>query len=356
MAAIRVLDSGRVDQRDSAFPQAVQLASGELLCSFSVGGGAHVSGGSCLARSTDGGLHWSDAGTILEADEHGGWANCLRISQTADGARLLAYGFQISNKIENAFGHRPTHAIVCRSEDQGRTWSDAERVPMPADCPLEISHGALALESGKILAPAATLPDEKRLGEEVFLAVSEDQGLSWPRHVRPFYDPQGRYGYFEHKFAEYAPNRLIGVCWTVTLGDYTDQPDSYVLSDDGGETWSPPVSTGIRGQTMTPVPLGDNRLLVLYNRRYGQQAVVGCLVTFDAEGWTVHAEQVVYDAQATHQRPDEIESGIDELNDFAFGFPTAIRLHDGALLATHWSVERGVCGIRWTRLAIDWPV
>ena len=40
--------------------------------------------------------------------------------------------------------------------------------------------------------------------------------------------------------------------------------------------------------------------------------------------------------------------------DFAFGFPTAIRLHDGTYFATNWSVEGGHCGIRWTKLRVTW--
>ena len=35
---------------------------------------------------------------------------------------------------------------------------------------------------------------------------------------------------------------------------------------------------------MTPVALGGDRLLVLYNRRYGDQGIVMLLVTFTDEG------------------------------------------------------------------------
>lgn len=48
-------------------------------------------------------------------------------------------------------------------------------------------------------------------------------------------------------------------------------------------------------------------------------------------------------------------AGINELDSFAFGFPTAIPLQDGNVLATHCCVEGGVCGIRAARLRIDWP-
>ncbi len=127
----------------------------------------------------------------------------------------------------------------------------------------------------------------------------------------------------------------MGVCWTVTLGDVVDLPNSFACSHDGGVTWGPAHSTGIQGQTMTPIPLGGDRLLALYNRRYGDQAIVMCLVTFTDETWTVHHEALMYDAGTKRQRPENLESGVQELYSFMFGFPMAIRLQDGTYLATH---------------------
>ena len=105
---------------------------------------------------------------------------------------------------------------------------------------------------------------------------------------------------------------------------------------------------------MTPVSLGEDRLLVLYNQRRGRQAIKMCLVTFTEDKWTVHHESVMYDARTIYRRSEEVQSGIDELEAFVFGFPTAIPLQDGSFLATHWCVKDGRCGIRWTRLKIEW--
>ncbi len=105
---------------------------------------------------------------------------------------------------------------------------------------------------------------------------------------------------------------------------------------------------------MTPIPLGGDRLLVLYNRRYGEQGIIMNLVTFTEDAWTVHDENVMYDARAQRDRTAGHASGVDELASFQFGFPTAILLQDGSYLATHWCVENGVCGIRWTKLRIAW--
>ncbi len=355
MPTLEILDTTRIDERDSAFPQAVQLPDGDVLCSFSVGGGANVTGGTDWARSTDGGLTWTHEGTILPHDPRTNLANFLKLSLARDGGTVYAYGATIDDDLTDPFGHRDADAVLCRSIDAGRTWSPPTPVPMPLDCPLEVSYAALTLQSGRLLAPAGTLPHPDRLGEHVFVAISDDGGVTWPQHSVPFHDESGKLGFFEHKFAQLPSGRVLATAWTVTLGDYRDQPNSFVLSDDDGLTWGPVHSTGIHGQTMTPLPLGDDRLLVLYNRRHGDQAIVACLVTFNEQSWQVRHEAILYDAHARYRRPEDVETGIDELDSFAFGFPTAVPLQDGNVLATHWCVEDGVCGIRATRLRIDWP-
>jgi hypothetical protein len=354
MPAIEIVGTGWIDQRDSAFPQAVQLPDGDLLCSFSVGGGPNVHGGSDWARSTDGGATWTLEGTLAAPTTDPPTTYALKLSLAADGQTVYAYGSHSFRAAEETFGEGRNQAVLCRSTDGGRTWSEPLPVPMAGHALLEVSHGVLPLASGRLLAPAATLPSKDRLGEQVLVAISDDGGLTWPRYGVVFEDPEKRFGYFEQKLAQAAPDLLIATCWTVTLGDVADQPDSFVLSRDNGSTWGPAHSTGIMGQTMTPIPLGRDRLLVLYNRRYGEQGIVVNLVTFTDEAWTIHHEGLIYDAGARRQRPRDVETGVEEFDSFMFGFPTAIKLQDGTYLTTHWCKEDGPCGIRWTKLRIDW--
>ena len=354
MPSIEILDTGWIDRRDSAFPQAVQLLNGDILCSFNVGGGPNVHGGTDWARSTDGGVTWQLEGTILPPTTDPDTTNALKLSYFPEDEIIFAYGSRSYRQPGEKFGEGRNEPVFCRSTDGGHSWSPPQVVPMPAACPLEISHGILPLAAGRLLAPAATLPSQDRLGDQVLLAISDDGGQTWHRHAVAFQDPNGKHGYFEQKFTEVDSDCVMGVCWTVTLGDVVDLPDSFVLSHDGGVTWSPPHSTGIQGQTMTPIPLGGDRLLVLYNRRYGEQAIMMCLVTYDDEGWTLHHEDILYDAGTTRQRPEDIDSGVEELYSFMFGFPTAIRLQDGTYLATHWCQEDGPFGVRWTKLRVDW--
>lgn len=356
MAAIEIIDRGWIDRRDSSFPQAIQLPNGDILCSFNVGDSGFATGGSDWARSTDGGATWTVEGTILPMGTDPFSSSLLKLSGSPDGNVIYAYGSRSYRRPDERFEDGAhTEPVLCRSMDGGRTWSDPEVIPVPVDCPLEISHGLLPLSSGRLLCPAATLPSKDRLGEQVIVTISDNGGHSWPQHAVVFQDPQGRFGYFEQKFAEIAPGRLMAVCWTVTLKDLEDQPNSFTISDDGGSTWGLALSTGIYGQTMTPIPLGGDRLLVLYNRRYGEQAIVAALVTFSDQDWTVHLEDILYDAGGDHKRPEAgLDTSLDELHEFAFGFPTAIRLKDNTFLATHWCKEEGRFGIRWTKLRLDW--
>lgn len=352
MAIISITGSGRIDERESAFPQAVQLPTGDILCSFSVGGGQYVHGGTDWARSVDGGLTWTVEGTIVAGTADPPTACALKLSLAADGKTVYAYGTRYFANQNDRFGDRQCEGIFCQSTDGGQTWSDPRRIPMP-DCPVEISHSICPLRSGRLLAPGAILADKDRLGEEVFAVISDDGGKTWTRRSTVFRDPDGRRGFWEQKLCEVAPGQILAICWTVLLGEYSDQPDSFCFSLDDGETWGPFHSTGIQGQTMSALPLGGNRLLILYNRRYGQQGVVMALVRFTETTWTILEEQLLYDARGFRHGPDSGASGVDELASFQFGFPTAIRLHDGTILTTHWCVEQGVCGIRWTKLRLS---
>jgi hypothetical protein len=170
-----------------------------------------------------------------------------------------------------------------------------------------------------------------------------------------FRDPAGQHGYFEHKFAAVAPDRILGVCWTVTLGDLVDQPDHFVWSQDDGETWSAPRSTGVMGQTMTPLPLGGDRFLVTWNRRHTDPGVVMQLTTITKDTWTVQHEALLYSGSRIRVgEHDEALTGVDHFDTFAFGFPTAIRLDHDTALATWWCHEDGRHGIRFARLRIHW--
>ena len=75
------MGTGHIDRGDSAFPTLLPLDNGEIVCGFSRGGGAHVSGGTHCARSADGGSTWTYTGVILDRAEDPVKTNHLRLSR-----------------------------------------------------------------------------------------------------------------------------------------------------------------------------------------------------------------------------------------------------------------------------------
>jgi hypothetical protein len=355
MPSISVLDTGRLDERDSCYAQAVQLPCGDILCAFSVGGGPNMHGGTEWARSTNGGKTWQLEGTILPPTQNPRSSNALKLTLSSDGKTIYAYGARLFREIGEKFGGAgQREAVICASVDSGRSWSAVEKVPISVDYPLEVSHGVLPLSSGRLLAPASTLPARDRLGEQALVAISDDGGKHWPMHSVVFEDREKKHGYLEQKLAEISPGRVIATAWTVTLGDVHDRPNSFTISNDYGSTWNPVCSTGIQGQTLTPLPLGGDRLLVLYNRRHSHQGIVMGLVTFTEDTWIVHHEELLYDAEPFKSKSDQDRKGLASFDTFHFGFPIPILLQDKTAFATYWCRENGHAEVRWEKLLIEW--
>ncbi len=351
MPTIEVVDSGHIDRSDSAFPTTVRLDDGDLVCAFSMGGGAHVSGGTHCARSGDDGRRWSYQGAILEPTEKPPISNSLRLSRTADGT-ILAYGQRDHKEVSGTDTKRlESEPVLCRSADGGKSWSAPQVIPFQIPGPYEISNSLVVTDDGRWLAPAATF-HAGRYGERVVLHESADQGETWPTMHTVFEDAEAKIGYLEQKVIEYQPGRLLATAWVQDYDADTDLKNRYSFSDDGGRSWDGPHSTGIQGQTMTPIGLGEDRFLVLYNKRFGEQSVQMCLVRAAGTSWDTEFEGTLYDGHSQLELTDEISSQ-EQIGLIQFGFPTAVRLDESTFLATHWCEEEGVCGIRWTRLRVS---
>lgn len=342
--------TGVIGEGDLAYPQAVVLDDGDVLCSFGTGGNLAL-GGTDWARSTDGGRTWVVEGTILARGTDPPTTNFLKLSRSPVTGTVYAYGARLG-QAEARFGARTTEAVLCVSHDEGHRWTGPRVVPLPGHR-LEITHGVLALPGGRLLAPAASV-EPGRPGERVMTAVSVDEGATWPGLVEVLRDPAGERGYLEHKLVDLGDGSILVTAWTVRMADVSDLPNSYAVSHDSGVSWSPPMETTIEGQTLSTVPIGDGWLLALYNRRRVDPGVVAALVSLEADRWTTHQHAVVH-AAPEPTRPGF--GGTDGFNSFGFGFPTGVRLPDGAILVTFWTRDGdGPCAVRWARVRVQVPL
>jgi hypothetical protein len=144
--------------------------------------------------------------------------------------------------------------------------AEADRMGLKAtdeDVRDELQHGRYA---------ATLFPNGKFIGDQAYANLLQQANLT----VSAF-EADVKNEILEQKLAELTPDRLIASAWTVTLGGVVDQPNSYATSNDGGLSWSAPRFIGTMGQTISVVPLHDDRVMLLYNRRYGEQGIVMAL-------------------------------------------------------------------------------
>lgn len=351
MVGVTVEDTGVIDDRDSAYPQAVELADGSILCSYSNAGGQLATGGTDMATSTDGGRSWSWRATILRKGVQPPTSNFLKLARAADET-VFAYGARLEQRHDPRFGERSTEAIMCSSPDGGRTWS----LPRVVDFQrrrLEVSSPILCLAGGSLLAPAATI-ETGRLGERVITLRSDDGGRSWGGLTTVFADPDGIHGYLEHKFTEMGPGRVLATAWTIRMLGVTDMPNSYAVSSDGGHRWDPARWTDLGCQTLSTVWLGDDRLLALGNMRTDRPGIVACMVHLGRDGaWRTESQGYIFEPTVEDPSPAQRTDGLEAMRAFAFGFPTGVRMHDGSVLATYWVRAGERTQVRWARLAVS---
>jgi hypothetical protein len=363
--SFEVVAQGFVSRRDPGAPNPVAAGSrcavtaeGGVVCTFMVQSKLGTNDFTpVIARSTDGGLTWSDERPI--------WPELSRRSSLfcsvsrAPSGELFLYGTRTpidapgeSFWSEATQGLKQNELVWARSRDGGRTWSAPTAIPMPIPGSAEAPGPLCVTRRGRWLtcyAPYNTFDPGARVDRSQVVALaSDDQGRTW-RHgsMLRFAEPDS--GAAEAWLVELADGRLLGTSWHTNLGDGSDYPNAYALSRDGGDTWLPTRSTGIRGQSTALAALPDGRALFVYNQRKHAPVGVRVAVVRPApDDFGVEADEVVWRAATATQTGASTEHGA--WTDFAFGEPAITLLPDGTLLLVLWCIQPDGSGIAYVKL------
>ena len=248
----------------------------------------------------------------------------------------------------------PTEFLLLRSQDGGHTWTDPRPIEPPLVGPcFELCCPVTPLADGRWLLPTSTWRSwdgECPNGMKMISFVSADQGRSWPEYIDVLADPEGGVIYWESKILELADGRLLAAAWAYDEAASADRPNQYALSADGGRTWSAPRSTGLTGQTLTPLVLEDGRVLCAY-RRMDETGLWANLSHIEGDEWVNEACEPLWGARAS-DLTGASESMAENFQVLRFGAPCLTQLADGAVLAAFWCYEDCVSNIRWFELRI----
>jgi sialidase-1 len=345
------------------FPSVVALSAQELVATVVLGEAFEaVNLHTHRCRSTDGGRTWVHEGPLYPGTPDRLTSDCARLT-ALPGGELVAFMIRhdrTEHPDEGLTSHQtlgfvPTELLLLRSRDGGHTWTPPALIAPPIVGPaFEMCCPLTPLRDGRWLIPTQTWPGwagDCPNGIRMGALVSRDGGRTWPTWMDVMHDPAGGPVYFwESKIVELPDGRLLAVAWVYDDAAKADRPNHYALSADGGQTWTAPASTGLRGQTLTPLVLPDGRVLVVY-RRIDQPGLWATLARLDGERWVNEAERPLWGQQAAGLTASSTDMAHN-FNVLRFGAPSLTRLADGTVFIAFWAYEDTVSVIRYFLLDV----
>ena len=346
----------------AAGPRLAVTAAGEVLCTFMVQSALGINDFvPVLTRSADLGATWTEPVPLFPALQ--GAVSLFGSIGPGQANELFFCGIRIPvDRPGESFwsdatqGMKQNSLFWSRSVDGGAVWSDPREIPLDgpgsaeATCPLAVTRRGrwLACYSPYNSFDPAVQVDRGR----VVVACSDDQGATWfHRDVLRFAEPDS--GGAEAWVVELADGRLLATCWHVDHTSSRQYPNAFAVSDDGGDRWTPTLSTGTLGQSTSLTPLagpgGNAAALFVYNqRKQGQPGIRIAPVHPTQAGFGAAADQLVWAAPMATQHGTSAEHA--EWTDFSFGEPAVAVLPDGTCLLVFWCIQPTGSGIRFVKM------
>lgn len=239
-----------------AFPDLCRTRSGELLCVF-YAGYSHVSVPTAklpkgariaMCRSTDDGKTWSPAETVVDTPIDD---RDPSITQLANGDLLCVYmSYDPTRK-------PGTHQVfTIRASDDGKTWSEPARVPTPLTGNEAVSTPVVPLADGRLLLPVyGQMLEATKPPSCVAVLESRDLGKTWESlSLVRSKDSESH----EPCLLPMPDGRLLMLIRpTMTSCESTD----------GGKTWTEPKPIGVQGDAPYLLLTSKNLLLCAFRHR-----------------------------------------------------------------------------------------
>jgi sialidase-1 len=308
-----------------------------------------------LSVSSDGGESWAMLTDPAPLPTDSPFSETARLTITKDEELvLLLVRHSRKDHMDCGFvnpvnlGFVPTQFFITRSRDWGRSWSELAAVSPPLEGPeFEMCSPIVELRDGRWLLPTSTWRDwNGRLpnGNRAVAFISHDRGRTWPEYLDVMHHQSDRVRYWESKIVEQADSSLVAVAWAYDEPADSDLPNQYVVSRDGGTTWTAPRSAALNGQTMAALTLGDGRILAAY-RRKDRPGLWLNISRLDGDQWVNDTSQALWGSDSSGSgRGSHMTQRFQTLR---FGAPSMTHCPDGRVVLAFWCYEDCISVIRW---------
>lgn len=206
-------------------------------------------------------------------------------------------------------------SFVRLSEDGGKTWGEAIKVPVTSP------HGPALLRDGRLLYVGKEFlsGDPSLEPGSIYAFESRDGGRTWEKLSRiEFAEGCGSANYHEPHALELADGSILAAIRVQGIKDTPDFTVHLCRSYDGGRTWTSPEATGIFGSPPHLLQLPSGEIVMTYGRRtapFGERAAIS-----RDGGKTFGDERVISE-----------ESYSADL-----GYPSSVCLPDGSVLTVYY--------------------
>jgi predicted neuraminidase len=205
--------------------------------------------------------------------------------------------------------------VVRTSRDNGRTWTDARRLPDGVLGP--IKNKPVRLPDGTLVAPSSTESPERPSAWRVHFERTTDAGLTWTAALPPAPDNGSPIDAIQPSILVHPGGRLQA------LGRTRAQRVFETWSDDGGRTWAPLSLTALPNPSsgIDAVTLRDGRHLIVYNHTVKGRSPLNVSISRDGKTWDA--------ARVLEGEPGE------------YSYPAIIQGADGRVHVTYtWKRQR----------------
>ncbi len=219
--------------------------------------------------------------------------------------------------------------LVRTSTDQGRTWSDARRLPDgilgPIRAkPIELAGGVLLAGSSSEHAGWVVHMERATLGDAASAGALGSPAAWWKS--RPLNDPKA-FEAIQPTILAHSPTRLQILCRS------RQRVITEAWSEDAGRTWSAMTATALPNPSagIDAVRLADGRSLLVYNPTPSGRSRLELAVSRDGRSWR---SAVVLESPPAHAT-----RAVETLGEYSY--PAVIQGRDGRVHVTYtWRRER----------------
>lgn len=342
------------------FPSVVECDNGDLVAAVVMGEAFEaVNLRNVIFRSKDKGLHWECQGLLYEPDEPYPVSEACRIAKSNTG-ELSAFivrhdrtrmDFGLTNP--ETLGFVPVKLKMSFSQDNGYHWSKPINIKSPLVGPEFEMCSPVTYLKDKCILPTSTWPDWDGYcpeGLKMVAFLSYDQGRTWPEYTTVMNPGDERIFFWESKIIEVDHNRLLATAWAFDEKAGCDLENHYAVSCDGGKSFGSALPTGLKGQTLTPLYLGEGKILCAY-RRIDKKGLWLNLSRLEGERW-INEEEIPLWGTELDKLTEHSQNMSENFKALKFGAPHLLKCSDGSIFLSFWCVEDGMGMIRTIRFTL----